>query len=194
MDTVVSRSALAGLVGGLGWVAFPFGTLGRPDNDVSVTSLVTDGLTMTVAAALIVIGLRVRHRGAFGRLGVVGTVLAALAVALMGGGFGVELVSLAIVGDTNSVGHAATLIGFLLLLPGSVLLGIAVARAGVLRSARALGTAVALTVPLARDRAGGAGRRPRHRRRRVRLRVLARPDRTCRHSVDPARPRAAMHR
>lgn len=161
MDSTDSRTALAGIAGGAGWLAFPFGTLAVADTHApGPAGLAWIAVTMTLGAALLVagiVGLRARHRGTFGRLGVTGTVLTAIAVALMGGGLGTELVTLAVADQLNDIGHAATMIGFLLLLPGSILLGIAVAKARVLASARALGTALALTVPVGIGLAALAG-------------------------------------
>lgn len=160
MDTPIPRTTLAGLAGGALWVAFPFGNLALDSHAPGAAGLVWFALTAVLGAALLVVGtvgLRARPRAAFGRLGGTGAALAALAVALMGAGLGVELVTLASSGELNAVGHAMTLVGFLLLLPGSVLLGVAVRRARVLDGARAAGAALVLTVPLGIALAAGAG-------------------------------------
>lgn len=74
-------------------------------------------------------GLRALLGRTYGQLGKVGVAVSFVALVLMFFGNGVELASLTFSGSESDVGHSAFLIGFLVLLVGSVLLGVALIRA-----------------------------------------------------------------
>lgn len=156
-ENLVHRSAIAGMLGGVGWMLFPLGIpvteIGAEEGapPTGAAALAYFALLLVLPAALLLaglVGLRVRHRGSFGRLGVAGPVVSFLGVALMGTGNAVELVALATVGDLNAIGYVMTMVGYLLVVIGSPLLGVAVIRAGVLPSARTAGLALALVAPI----------------------------------------------
>jgi len=74
------------------------------------------------------VGLRALYGRDYGRLGNAGFFVSSVALALMFIGNGVEVASLTFGGSESALGHFAFLIGFLTLLVGSVLLGVALVR------------------------------------------------------------------
>ncbi len=119
------------------WASFPLATVLvslKNTQPGSLTHLAAAGVywLMGVLALLLLVvglaGLRALHGGAYGRLGNVGFLVSFLALALMFLGNAVEVASLTFGGTESSAGHSMFLIGFLVLLAGSVLLGIAIVR------------------------------------------------------------------
>ncbi len=128
--------ALAAMVGGAMWALFPFGTPIMENVEAGTTaypvSVAYDWLMAVMPLLLLTVGLAgvyAGQRGAYGRLGKVGFPVSILAVGLMFIGNGVEVASLTFRGSESAVGHFAFLIGFLILLIGSVFVGLAIWRA-----------------------------------------------------------------
>ena len=151
--TRLARGGLAGLVGGLLWALWPLGT------PMFFETLWTTGeidlrgrlygLVATAALALLVVGLvslHRLHRGRYGRIGVAGFVLSLGALVLMLPGLAMD--ALAYGTQLSELGHMAFLIGFLGLLLGSIPLGFAIRRAGVLPHARWVSPLLAVAIPL----------------------------------------------
>ncbi len=131
----VRWGALAAMVGGMLWALFPFGTpiasiedAGAPTYPASVAyywvMAVLPLLLLLVGVAM----LYFSQRGAYGLLGKVGFPVSILALGAMFAGNAVEIASLTFRGSESAVGHSAFLIGFLVLLVGSVLVGLAIWR------------------------------------------------------------------
>jgi hypothetical protein len=134
--TTVQRGGTAGLVGGALWALLPVVFLVHLDDTERGTLAF-----VAVAAAAWVVGalslvlllvalsrLRAGLADAGGRLGAVGIVVSALALLAMALGNGTELTTLTVSGRESDLGHSAFLIGFLALVVGSLLLGLALLR------------------------------------------------------------------
>jgi|tagenome__1003787_1003787.scaffolds.fasta_scaffold20967002_3 hypothetical protein len=134
--TTVQRGGTAGLVGGTLWALLPVVFLVHLE-DTARGSLAF----VAVAAAAWVVGalslvlllvavsrLRAGLEDGGGRLGAVGVVVSGLALLAMVVGNGTELTTLTVSGTESDLGHSAFLIGFLALVVGSLLLGIALLR------------------------------------------------------------------
>jgi len=124
------------MLGGALWALFPFGTpianIEEPGTLAYPASVAYYWLMAVVPLLLLLVGLLgiyVGQRGTYGRLGKVGFPVSILALGLMFAGNAVEVASLTFLGTKSAVGHFSFLIGFLLLLIGSVLVGLAVWRA-----------------------------------------------------------------
>jgi hypothetical protein len=127
----------AGIIGGLLWALFPLATVLVDMSNTqpgSLNHLAAAGVywLMAVLPLLLLLiglaGLRALSSGAYGRLANVGFLVSFLALALMFIGNAVEIASLTFSGSESSLGHSIFLIGFLVLLVGSILLGIAIVR------------------------------------------------------------------
>jgi hypothetical protein len=134
--TSVQRGGTAGLVGGSLWALLPVVFLVHLE-DTARGSLAF----VAVAAAAWVVGalslvlllvalsrLRAGIADGGGRLGAVGVVVSGLALLAMVVGNGTELATLTFSGHESDLGHSVFLIGFLALVVGSLLLGIALLR------------------------------------------------------------------
>lgn len=157
-NTAIRRGATAGLLGGVGWVLFPWGTPFAEAEEGVTPALGQAGsglyfaLLLVVPAALLLVGLtglHALHRERYGRLGRVGAGVTGVGLAAMLVGLGWETVTIGFSGEENALGHVIWMLGFLLLLPGSVVLGLAVRRARVLPRAGLLGAAQVLVIPVA---------------------------------------------
>jgi hypothetical protein len=155
-STTTARGATAGMAGGVGWVLFPWGTqfIGI-EHDASAAgemfAIAYYGLLLVVPALLLLVGLQAlhaHHRGRYGRLGSAGALVTGIGLGAMFTGLAVEMTTFTIAGEKSAIGHAIWMSGFLLLLPGSVLLGAAVWRAGVLARARLVGLLLVLVIPI----------------------------------------------
>jgi len=93
-------------------------------------------------------GLRAAFGGAYGRLGNAGFLVSFVELALAFAGNGVEFASLTFSGSESSLGHSLFLIGFLILLLGSVLLGVAPVRTRRDAASRLAEVLLALALPL----------------------------------------------
>lgn len=127
--------ALAAMVGGAMWALFPFGTplasIEEAGTSAYAASVAYFWLMAVVPLLLLMVGLAGIHAaqiGTYGRLGRVGFPMSILALGLMFAGNGVEVASLTFRGSESAVGHFAFLIGFLISLVGSALVGLAVWR------------------------------------------------------------------
>lgn len=150
-------AGLAGLLGGALWALWPLGTevffsTSTQETGVQALAALAYALALLVPAALIVFGLaglRRFHAGTDGRLGTVGTAVSVGAIALMGGGLALEGIDIALLGGTSltDIAHRGFLLGFLTLLLGSIVLGIAVRRADRLLRARWIGLLLAVAIP-----------------------------------------------
>lgn len=156
--TAIQRGVTAGLIGGAAWVLFPWATPLAETEDGSTPVLGDVGsglyfaLLLVVPVALLLMGLaglHALHRDRYGRLGRVGAGITAVGLAGMLVGLGWEATTITATGEESTFGYAFWMIGFLLLLPGSVVLGLAVRRARVLPGARAAGVALVLAIPVA---------------------------------------------
>jgi hypothetical protein len=125
------------MVGGLLWALFPLSTafVSLEDTQTGTLAYLATAASywlMAVLPLLLLVvgqmGLRAIYGRDFGRLGKAGILVSSAALALMFFGNGVEVASLTFSGSTSAVGHFSFLIGFLILLVGSVMLGIALIR------------------------------------------------------------------
>jgi hypothetical protein len=102
-----------------------------------------------VLIALAVVGLHQRHTFADGRRVRIGFATTVLGLAMMGLGNAIEIVSLASIGRENAFGHLVFFGGYLLvMLPGAVLLGLALRNAGPLPVVRLVGVFLMLVLPV----------------------------------------------
>ncbi len=128
-------SALAAMLGGALWALFPFGTpianIEEPGTLSYPLSVAYYWLMAVIPLLLLLvglIGLYARQRGTYGRLGKVGFPVSILALGLMFAGNAVEVASLTLLTSKSAVGHFTFLIGFLVLLVGSLLVGLSIWR------------------------------------------------------------------
>lgn len=147
----------AGMVGGLLWALFPLSTAFVSFEDTQTGTLAYFATAasywlMAVLPLLLMVvgqmGLRAVYGRDFGRLGTAGVLVSSAALALMFVGNGVEVASLTFRGSESSVGHFGFLIGFLVLLAGSVMLGIALIRIRRDSLSRLAGLLFVLALPL----------------------------------------------
>jgi hypothetical protein len=148
---------IAGMLGGLLWALFPLATVlvnmedtqpGTMAHTVAAVVLWLMAVLPLLLLAVGVVGLRALHNGAYGRLGTIGLPVSLLALALMFVGNAVEVASLTFSGSESDVGHSMFLTGFLVLLAGSVLLGIAITRTQRDPSSRIGGLLLVAALPL----------------------------------------------
>jgi hypothetical protein len=125
------------MLGGLLWALFPLATVivrlegTQPGSLAHIGSAAVYWLMAVLPLLLLMVGLaglRALYGEAYGRLGNVGFLVSFLALALMFLGNAVEVASRTFGGSESAVGHSIFLIGFLVLLVGSILLGIAIVR------------------------------------------------------------------
>jgi hypothetical protein len=136
MATTLQRGGTAGLVGGALWALLPVVFMVHLEDTargslafvaVAAAAWVVGVLSLAlllVAVARLRAGLA--HGG--GRLGTGGVVVSGLGLLAMVLGNGTELTTLTFSGHESDLGHSAFLIGFLVLVAGSLLLGIALLR------------------------------------------------------------------
>jgi hypothetical protein len=134
--TAVQRGGTAGLVGGALWALLPVVFLvSLEDTERGSLAFVAVATAFWVVGALSLVLLLVavaRLRAGLadggGRLGTVGVVVSGVGLLAMVVGNGTELTTLTFNGRESDPGHLAFLIGFLVLVVGSLLLGIALLR------------------------------------------------------------------
>lgn len=131
----VRWGALSAMVGGALWALFPFGTpianIEESGTPGYVASVAYDWLLGVLPLLLLLVGLAMLYlsqRGTYGWLGKVGFPVSILALVAMFAGNAMEVASLTFRGSESAVGHFVFLIGFLVLLVGSVLVGLAIWR------------------------------------------------------------------
>ena len=156
-SNLIRWGAYAAMLGGLVWALFPLATVLVSMDSMQPGSLSHIGAAlvywlMGVVPLLLLliglVGLHALHSGAYGRLGNVGFLESFLALALMFLGNAVEVASVTLRGSESAVGHSMFLIGFLVLLVGSVLLGIAIFRTRRDPSSRIGGLLLIAALPL----------------------------------------------
>jgi hypothetical protein len=156
-SSLVRWGAWAGMLGGLMCALLPLATvLVSPKNmqPGSLAHLAAAGVywLMAVLALLLLlvglVGLLALHGRAYRRVGNVGFLVSFLALPLLLLGNAAEVASLTFSGTESSVGHSMFLIGFLVLLVGSVLLGIAIVRTRSVPSLRLGGLLLVGALPL----------------------------------------------
>jgi hypothetical protein len=134
---LVRWGGIAGMFGGLLWALFPIATVlvsmegTKPGTMAHLGAAAVDWLMAVLPLLLFlvgVVGLRALLSAAYGRLGNIGSLSSLLALSLMFVGNALEVASLTFNGSESDVGHSIFLLGFLVLLVGSVLLGIAIIR------------------------------------------------------------------
>jgi hypothetical protein len=155
--TAPSRAATTALVGGALYALFPVAWKTANVTDVEFGTLSFGAVMVSywtfavVAPALIVGGLVGLRRtlgpdaGKVGTTGLVGSMIGLSAMAL---GVGIELASISVGGGEVALGHFTLLVGFLVHIAGSILLGIVVFRRRRDTLSRAAGLVLALALPL----------------------------------------------
>ena len=134
--TTIQRNGTAGLVGGVLWALLPVVFLVHLEDTARgslefVAAAAAAWVVGALSLVLLLVALsRLRAGLADGgrRLGAVGVVVSGLALLAMVVGNGAELATLTFSGTESDLGHSAFLIGFLALVVGSLLLGIALLR------------------------------------------------------------------
>jgi hypothetical protein len=156
-SSLVRWGGWAGMLGGLLWALFPLATVlvsmkgTQPGTTAHIGAAAVYWLMAVLPLLLLLVGLvglRALHSGAYGRLGNIGFLTCFVALALMFVGNAIEIASLTFYGTESDVGHLVFLIGFLILLLGSVLLGIALVRTQRAPSFRLGGLLLVLALPL----------------------------------------------
>ena len=139
------------------WVLFPLSTalVSLKDTQPGTLAYLATAASYWLMAVLPLLlllvglmGLRAHFGAAYGWLGKVGFLVSFVALALMFFGNGVEVASLTFSRSESAVGHSAFLIGFLVLLVGSVLLGVALIRVRRDSPSRLGGILFVLALPL----------------------------------------------
>ena len=128
----VSRAATTGLVGGALYLLFPLAWNLANVTDVEYGTLSFVAVAASywifgvVAPALVVVGLAALRRDLgpdAGKVGAAGIVLSMIGLGAMSAGLGIEVASISLGGGEVALGHFTLLIGFLVHVVGSVLLG-----------------------------------------------------------------------
>jgi len=134
--TSVQRGGTAGLVGGALWALLPVVLLVHLDDTAHgtlafVAVATADWVVGALSLVLLLVALSRLRAGLTdggARPGAVGVVVSGLALLAMVLGNGTELATLTVSGTESDLGHSVFLIGFLVLVVGSLLLGIALLR------------------------------------------------------------------
>jgi len=153
--TTVERGAKAGMVGGALWLLLPAAmAVSLEDVESGTVSYVAVAASHWIFAvlplALLLAGLaalRAVLSGRAGRAGTAGIAMSALGMVAMLVGNGIEVASITAGAGESAAGHFAFLIGFLVLIAGSVPLGIVVFRRAGESLARIGGLLLALALP-----------------------------------------------
>lgn len=137
-------SALA-IVGGVSWALLPFWDSLPGNGLANLLFFVLPPLL--IAAALV--GMHRLHKQAYGRIGAAGFALSYTGLQLVAVGNAVEVVSVASRGEENDTAHLVFFAGFFLVaLPGAVLLGMGLRRAGTSPLVRLAGGLLVVTLTL----------------------------------------------
>ena len=154
LTPTTTRAARAAVVGGVLWALVPlaFGLVDAQNVQRGTLAFVGVAAVFWICGAaslaLLLMGMRGLHAelGARpGRLGTTGIVVSTVGLAAMLLGNGTEIATVTFAGKESDLGHSVFLIGFLVLVVGSVLLGITVYRR---RLSRAAGLIMALALPI----------------------------------------------
>jgi hypothetical protein len=155
--TTVSRTAAAGMIGGALWALLPLAWAAANFDDVESGTLAWFGVAAAswifavLPPVLIVVGVTGLRRalGAeAGRVALTGIAVAIVGLASMALGNGIEVASMTAGGGEVDLGHALFLIGFLVSVVGSVVVGIVVLRRRADGPARLGGLLLTLALPL----------------------------------------------
>lgn len=138
------------MVGGVLWAFWSVGTAFFLSGESVDVGGMLYGISLLVPAVLILVAIKALHQyhaATYGRMGTVGSLISGLGVASMGVGLPIEAVALRVgLGTVSRVGHTGFLLGFFVLILGSLVLGIAIYRASLIPHARAVGLWLALAV------------------------------------------------
>lgn len=155
--TSVQRAATAATAGGLLWALLPadFGLVDLADTPRGTLSFLAVAASFWIVGvlplALLLVGLAGfrtvlgTDAGRLGTAGIAGSALGLLAMLL---GNGTEIATLTFAGSESDLGHSVFLVGFLVLIVGSLLLGLTVFRRRTDRLTRTGGLLLALALPL----------------------------------------------
>lgn len=134
------------------WAVWPFGAeIALADfyqTRVMDSVAIAYSLLAVVALGLMIVGMLGLYRlhvGTFGRLGAVGAFISGGALAVMAIGFVLDFVWYGTA--VSAFGHMGFLLGFVALLLGSVVLGVAVFRADRMQRARWFGILLSIAIP-----------------------------------------------
>ena len=134
---LIRWGGLAAIAGGLLWALFPLGSVlvsfeeTPPGTPAHLAAASVYWLMAVVSLLLLILGLvslHSLHKRAYGRLGNAGFFVSLAALSSMFVGNGWELASLTFRDSESDVGHSVFLIGFLILLVGSAIVGFAIRR------------------------------------------------------------------
>jgi hypothetical protein len=135
MSMTTAQRGTAGLVGGALWALLPVVLTTAHLDDTSRGSMSFVAVAVAYWAvgvlplALLLVGLSgLRATVGAGRLGTAGIAVSGLALVAMLLGNGAEMATVTFSGNESDLGHSVFLIGFLVLIVGSLLLGIALLR------------------------------------------------------------------
>lgn len=149
-NRAIAQGGLAGVGGGILWVFWSFGTAFFLSGEAVDVIGLAYGISLLVPAALILVALWAFHHfhaRVYRRTGRAGSLLSGIGIAAMGIGLPIETVALYFGLERVSViGHSAFLLGFFVLVLGSLALGIAIYRAALIPYARAVGLWLAFAV------------------------------------------------
>jgi hypothetical protein len=135
--TTVQRGGTAGLIGGALWAVLPVAFTAAhieetPRGTLSFAAVAVSYWLVGVLSLVLLLvglsGLRGALGDAAGRLGTAGVGVSAVALLAMVLGNGTEMATLTFAGKESDLGHSVFLVGFLVLVVGSLLLGIALLR------------------------------------------------------------------
>jgi hypothetical protein len=155
--TTTSRAATTGLVGGALYGLFPLAWKTADGTDVEFGSLSFVAVMASywifgvVAPALIVVGLAGLRRALgpdAGKVGTVGLIASMTGLSGMALGLGIELASISVGGGEVAAGHFLLLLGFLVHIAGSILLGVVLIRRNRDALSRTAGALLTLALPL----------------------------------------------
>jgi hypothetical protein len=155
--TTVSPAATTGLVGGALWALLPVAWAAASFDDVRFGTLAWFGVAAAswifavLPPALIAVGLTALRRAlgaGASRVARAGMVVTAVGLASMTLGNGIEVASMTAGHGEVALGHALFLIGFLVSVLGSIVVGVVVFRRRSDASSRVAGALLALALPL----------------------------------------------
>jgi hypothetical protein len=157
MSSTTVRSGTPALVGGTLWALLPVVFTLAPIEDtargtLSFLAVAIAYWAVGILSLLLLLvglsGLRGALGGTTGRLGTTGLAVSGLALVAMLLGNGTEMTTLTFTGAESDLGHSVFLVGFLVLVVGSLLLGIALLRSRPAVLVRWAGAVLVAMLPL----------------------------------------------